>query len=1833
MVIDQGVDLLLQVLRVLDCHLFLFAEFLVRVLAHPDRFPLRHFTAPLFLASLFATAIKLQRLNTTVSNEVIIKARTAILTFEAALIGSPETSLAVLTAPIFSVGFLQFVFEIGMSQTIILLLRNALANLKISDVKLVNIDPIISFIQRLFEACSGHAGDANFQTIGFSMASALVTALMHNHQLSHYFSCFLEPIVALLEVFPSPALLNRVLFFLTLIASSVKHYILSGPLLASLSKVVTAIDKAAPSPNTLLSLLGLLGGSISCNPGTKFLIAIPSVLPLILAVFGCSPQKIRILTLLTDLCAFSDYNKEMCHDGDLDFILLKYICAKSETASVSYRHTEITLSFSKAELDLVVWPLLVTISSWKSSNAIANLIADQIARQPDADLAIATGRLLSRCQGVPSPLFAMGSIPPQFSVKGITGCDLGSGFTIHFMLKPDSELVNQSNLNLAIVTIKDSQADTLCFFLNRGTLYVRYENGTLRTTVYFMKNVPVGVWTHITTSMFAKDGHARFATFRNLDSLNDSDLCAVVFPPEELRVEIGGCLDATISDEWNNRQVAVIGAFQLFPFVFTRRDVETVVKTPWNIVNRALFVSERVLVPARREVIPYYLGQDADIEMLVLVNDSFASASSLIDVLAAGNDCNTLALFFERIAEGPPGYASMVLDILVHLFTRSVHPQQKFAHVPLICASLLDNPTVLTYELYRSLFDVFNAITWPQLRNQWFHQLLVNLWLWSKAHSSVLLAIIHHWSRVLVPVSRAILNGFSIFSTLLNQYLLFFTLNPDGTPEVEFSKKENLNESYTPEIIRKCGDAFLTFLAQVAHVYVAESDLGPLVTHIIDWQNKETLLNLLDLVYNISTEIVKIAEFMAGNLGEFHHFLSNPDVDIVAKTLIVLQQLSGEKCHIHMMAAAWQFTKHPHQKEIFERMLSHLIDFPNVLPLLCLLALRLGESQITALSEALFRISRDELTETIAKISTDPMWFLWPLILAFYAKDRTEKYSVCDFIAYVALLHTAKTKVLLARAVTLIVYFMTMTKLPQQDILLLLLSSVNSHLPILRPELAEVLTGHFFCCIFFRISGNPFHTNLLREFEQSPFADGEDHQRHSSPPRLDRLDDLPYIEIFLGLPPEPELFFTLTLSDAGEWIDQTLAPPVLSICAQALLETDVYLYRMISALLQYFTAPRTGPKEPTEDPMAEAENVLGDYQAKFQGRFRELLQATFRDLTADFAEMRKVLGVEPDVPCGASRCLLQAEVASGADRFEIGGRAETVWERDPTICVAFAPFKMRKAFAGFKSSDQVSGLGESLFEKPAVLVNLDGSIPIRFRLYAEHFVLQSAVRVRVLANSQVRDIFARKKKSSAIEIYLDTGRSYLIDFQNLDVSSIVRPLRKATFVNCRSWPVADAAAQQKFDEKWLDGEISNFEYILHLNLRAGRSFKDPSEYPFFPGLLTDFDNLDSFDPASFATADPSNVDHAARIRSAFSRAIVAADFFFRSESIDELPKWAIDHFTFLNGLRRLLESPQVTAHLHVWVNTYFSRFVKDRRPRRPSANSPCSVHQFEIQLDNKTILKSIETAPGKLLLLTSDGFFSQLQLVFVPDLKCSISKSTDSVSLTPDTAVSSSSNAIAVFSADANSAAIIRADMKITTCTVFTHLQFVATACDLLFFCPDGFSIAFVSQSAQTRTLCQTLSRIARIAADTEFKLLICSTIDGNLLIYSIPDGRFVTSVNLGGEARLLMVTPKWGFLLALSVDLLSVLNVNGLVIKQCVLSERIAAWFPFSSASGFDCVAFQSVTGCIGWFPAFEPQNISRFHEQKEPVANIVFDRSTCSFVLVGQSGQIKVLPHPPIP
>ncbi|CAK9290464.1 unnamed protein product [Gordionus sp. m RMFG-2023] len=126
-------------------------------------------------------------------------------------------------------------------------------------------------------------------------------------------------------------------------------------------------------------------------------------------------------------------------------------------------------------------------------------------------------------------------------------------------------------------------------------------------------------------------------------------------------------------------------------------------------------------------------------------------------------------------------------------------------------------------------------------------------------------------------------------------------------------------------------------------------------------------------------------------------------------------------------------------------------------------------------------------------------------------------------------------------------------------------------------------------------------------------------------------------------------------------------------------------------------------------------------------------------------------------------------------------------------------------------------------------------------------------------------IFSRRYllQNNSLEIFLTSNTSVMFSFPDRNiVKKIVSLLPK---VGCgpkygipKSRKSSLMSPKQLFKasnmtEKWMQREISNFDYLMFLNTIAGRSYQDLNQYPVFPWILSNYETkeLDLNDPINY----------------------------------------------------------------------------------------------------------------------------------------------------------------------------------------------------------------------------------------------------------------------------------------------------------------------------------------------------------------------------------------------
>ncbi|GMF49984.1 unnamed protein product [Phytophthora fragariaefolia] len=150
--------------------------------------------------------------------------------------------------------------------------------------------------------------------------------------------------------------------------------------------------------------------------------------------------------------------------------------------------------------------------------------------------------------------------------------------------------------------------------------------------------------------------------------------------------------------------------------------------------------------------------------------------------------------------------------------------------------------------------------------------------------------------------------------------------------------------------------------------------------------------------------------------------------------------------------------------------------------------------------------------------------------------------------------------------------------------------------------------------------------------------------------------------------------------------------------------------------------------------------------------------------------------------------------------------------------------------------------------------NDDGGAAARQRSAQRlHDTYISQLKRRVWGVRVIRVIHRRRflmEGQNGLEIYFVDGSSCFFGLESYGDADLVYATLKERKPPCLAkWGKRLLTAERMFSkskwtEMWVRREISNFEYLMALNVSAGRSYNDPSQYPVFPWVIKDYESAE-----------------------------------------------------------------------------------------------------------------------------------------------------------------------------------------------------------------------------------------------------------------------------------------------------------------------------------------------------------------------------------------------------
>ena len=137
------------------------------------------------------------------------------------------------------------------------------------------------------------------------------------------------------------------------------------------------------------------------------------------------------------------------------------------------------------------------------------------------------------------------------------------------------------------------------------------------------------------------------------------------------------------------------------------------------------------------------------------------------------------------------------------------------------------------------------------------------------------------------------------------------------------------------------------------------------------------------------------------------------------------------------------------------------------------------------------------------------------------------------------------------------------------------------------------------------------------------------------------------------------------------------------------------------------------------------------------------------------------------------------------------------------------------------------------------------------RIYFQHLYILNSKKSYSIIYDRIKHIYRRKIKLKEVGIEIiykssstDEEKTMLLEFENYKTRElIIEKISKQ--IEPEIWEqVSENIKLADITKKWITGEMSNYHYLLIINSAANRTRNHLSQYPIFPWVLTNYEDLD-----------------------------------------------------------------------------------------------------------------------------------------------------------------------------------------------------------------------------------------------------------------------------------------------------------------------------------------------------------------------------------------------------
>lgn len=1445
--------------------------------------------------------------------------------FISALLADPTAVNSLFSSSLFISSFLQFAFEPGLLKYTMNCFTKSMAMIN-CDSKDLKMNVIISFIQNLISTCSSKARNQNYQQLYQEVANSIILSMKYNKGLIQHFYVLLNSFLDYMKASPSVDNVIKCLDFIQVIMLSFISWELSPRQYSLIFSTIRYICNDEPDERIVSRLFSILQrSSFITTDSTSFLIYCPSVLPLILAIHGKSKKNVQILSIFLDLCKYSLQNRIFMHEGYIDYLLIQYLNQNEDRCYVNFRDKVIEFYFDRKKSLKLILELLQQIILSKSSFSTAYGLINLLGSTNNELIFSFVTNLLQNGMNEEQiyTVIPLDSNMPSIQINGVDWNSLKGMFTLNFKLYLDEATVKNFKVNYILFEVFD-ESNRFMISLKNGAISATFITPTNTTTTFLFRNIFVAEWSQFSIiSSPTKDKH-KFYNFINKERMPDATIDPINFGKGPVIIRIGGS-DFKYYPQLKHPYFGKMYGVSFYPNCLNDDELNLLSESPESFKQTPLFTTNEIQSEMNKQI----KFNSITVNLL----PGFHRVMHVLDFF-----CEPL-LFDKMINLKNISYG---LDFLYYSFLKHPEIQPFFKQVTTLADLVSKNPK---YSVYLSLYRFFDIFESQELYNQWFEKLIINISIWAK--SDDFYYIILHWKSNFSAHKQLYMER-NYFSMLLSKFIsLYLNSTPDSKQRAKTTK------------------LFYLYLMKLTKMKFTMQNFDVLIHSIFECKSVANLKDLIEILLSVSTYDVVINNIDEEKLSLLHRVFQVKDCDVLLKMTLCIDNLRVKISNYSMLSISCFILDFNNLPTLVDLLMENLNNHPKILSLLTILSIYTNK-QAALIEKIDSNIKSDK--PTLFSIIDIDYWYIWPIMLMLNIS-----FEGCDVIT--KLIATCLSLTIGSDQIDQVFAMMFRMSffIPRYDMIGELLKKLHAFYEETKAPIPGTVVEYFFIFFFIHIPQELHSRPLLDLFDKSPYLCRASTRNSSiiyNKINIFELEELLNDE-FLKFDPQCRI----SLDDNGKVsntyyyeIYQTLKTQKRSKCDKRLMEyfierdkidpqTQFTMAQNLTNTMDSFkiyaindiektllkiqkgvlllitkskeivnnsSVPKRRMHRYSTITSKNIPNIVQQNEVTIQSKEDDAINDKPRS-NSDINKPRSktIAGslTSPQLP------MISPQISQQSLLKTQKVTPSTSIVRANLFCSSYCPFRTRiKQYSDAVSTPQFDPQKITeicIHNFNSVIVNLEKRIKYIFSIFNDKFVFHNKNHCKVIPFDKVLFLFERKfANNCGFEIFLYTRKSYLFILQPSEFNEVSSILKSIRFSQAETiLYLNDSVELNDLLNEWMIGNMSNFEYLMNLNLLSNHSFKNELIYPVMPPVVSDLSDLKSnpnfllFDRNSFRKVSLTPVIN---IKELFvDQLFVQPEFYFDPTIVSNcpLPTWAKTKFEFVYLSRKKLEMMDISLFI------------------------------------------------------------------------------------------------------------------------------------------------------------------------------------------------------------------------------------------------------------------------------------------------------------------------------